>query len=119
MSAVLTTNSTVLCGPTPVHGGAVVVKGSSKLTVSSAGVLLKDGINMQSISLIQPCKIVDTNTGNKHCSTVQAVTTTLATKLNVTGKPVVLMPLTGGTDGTIGGTLQTALTATANQAKLT
>ena len=120
MAAVLTTSSTVLCGPVPPHLGAVVVKGNPKLTVSSAGVLLEDGIKGQSISAAQKCQIVDnTNSGNKHCTSVMAVTTTLATKLKVATKPVVLMPLSGGTDGTLGGTLQTALAATANQAKLT
>jgi hypothetical protein len=118
---VLTKASNVLCGPSPVHGGAIDTVGAPKLTVQSQAVLLQAGIMSQSVDATNHCHIVANNTGNTPCLKVTAVNpASLATKLTVGGtSPVALATLSGGTNGTVGGTLQTTLTATAGQTKLT
>ena len=115
MPAVLTATATVDCG----HGGKVSVVGSPKFSVQSAGVLLKTGIEMKSVG-VPPCGIPIPPSGNVKCTAVVAVTTTPALKLTVQSQPVVLMPLTGTTNGAVGGlTPQLKLNATGAQTKLT
>ncbi|MEZ4731292.1 MAG: hypothetical protein R3E79_29590 [Caldilineaceae bacterium] len=112
MPNVLTTASPVVCG----HGGPVTVSSSAKLTVKQNPVLLKSSIASKAVS---GCTTVpDPNTSTKACTTVASVTAGEATKLTVRGNPVMLDTLAGSTDGTIGGTLQTLLSATAGQSQL-
>ena len=88
MPAVLTTTSTVLCGPdTPtLHGGDVAVTSTAKLTVDGAKVLTKDGIENKPVS---GCNTPVTQTTAK-CTAVGSVLTLEATKLTVDGKPVMI-----------------------------
>jgi len=116
MSAVLTANSTVTCG----HLGTVLVQGSTKLSVSSGGVLLENGI-LQSVSAVPAtqCQIPVAQTNTKCTKVLSVLSTSLAQKLTVGGKPVALVPLSGTTNGVVGGlTPQQWLTALANQTKL-
>lgn len=118
MAGVLTAASTVECG----HSGAVSTSGESKLKVSGSGVLLKSGINSKSVS--SACSLTDTTDSSGSpatlkCKTVTSVTAGEATKLKVSGSPVMLDSLAGGTDGmATKGTLATALKGTAGQSKL-
>src|SRR5258707_10067666 len=96
MTAVLTAQSTVQCK----HFGTVLVQGSTKLTVSSAGVLLEDGIVQPLVPL--SCTIPIPPQANVKCMNVhQVLPPSLATTLTVGGKPVALATLTGTTDGTL------------------
>jgi hypothetical protein len=122
MPNVLTAKSAVLCGQkdptTGAHGGAVQVQSTAKLTVGNAPVLLLSSINGKPIPPTLCGTVLNTNQGNKPCSTVTAVTAGAATKLTVGAAPVMLDGLTGTTDGTLAGVLQAKLTATAGQTKL-
>jgi hypothetical protein len=114
MAGVLTTASVVKCG----HGESkVATANTAKLTVGRAPVLISSSIAGKSVS---GCVTVDDpNTATKKCLSVTEVTAGQASKLTTGGQPVMLDTLGGATDGTVGGTLQTLLTATAGQAKLT
>lgn len=114
MGAVLTTSATVDCG----HGGVVSVTGSGKLSVLSAGVLQKAGIELKPVG-VPPCGIPIPPASNVKCTSVKTLTATLALKLTVQSQPVVLMPLAGVTNGTVGGAPQAFLKATGAQTKLT
>ncbi len=119
MANVLTTASTVTCGYDPAgltHGGRVSTTSSAKLKVQGNSVLLKNGIERQSISALNACNNPENESqGLLKCSSVLSVLAGEATKLTVNGKPVMLDPLQGTTDGNPPGTLH----ADANQAKLT
>jgi hypothetical protein len=113
----LTTSATVTCG----HGGTIVTSGSAKFTVQSAGALLQAGIAPKSVGL-PPCGTPVPPMANKKCLSATVVDPgSLASKLTVQALPVVIMPLTGTTDGVVGGTPQKLLSAIAAtvQAKLT
>jgi hypothetical protein len=117
VAGVLTTSSTVDCG----HGGAVSVSGESKLKVAGSPVLLKAGIDSKPVAAT--CLLQDTSDSSGpltiKCKTVTSVTAGEATKLKVSGSPVMLDTLAGGTDGmATKGTLATALRATAGQTKM-
>ena len=112
MAEVLTTGSTVDCG----HTGTVSTSGASKLKVAGNAVLLEDGVSGKSVSACVTQNV--TNTGMKQCTTVTSVTMGKATKLKVGGAPVLLSSLKGATDGTVGGSPQMLLKATAGQTKL-
>src|ERR1700761_4143628 len=115
MPAVLTASTTVDCG----HGGKIGVAGSPVLSVQSAGVLLKTGIETKLVG-VPPCGIVPPPASNLKCSSVTAVTGTFALKLTVQSQPVVLMSLTGTTNGNLlGVTPQPLLKAIGAQTKLT
>ncbi len=125
MPNVLTTDSTVLCGPTidppppvPIHGGNVNVQSSAKLKVNRNAVLLRSSIEGR---LVSGCATPsEPSSGNVPCATVSLVSSGEATKLTVQGNAVILDILTGSTNGTVGGTTpQTLLGATAGQNKLT
>ena len=116
MAKVLTTASQVLCGPagppaSPVHGGAVTVQSTAKLTVAGNPVLVKSGVG----PTVSGCKTPVTPGGNKPCTAVSSVTTGEATKLQAGGQPVMLDTLGGTTDGNPVGPLG----ADASQDKLT
>jgi hypothetical protein len=112
MPPVLTDVSFVDCG----HSGRVSTAGETKLKVDGALVLLQDGIQGHSVGA---CPVVDdSNSGTLKCRTVTAVTGGQATKLRVNGRPVMLDTLSGGTDGTAGGTPVQLLSGRAGQAKL-
>ncbi len=114
MGAVLTTASKVACGHDP---GKVATSATAKLKVNGNLVLLKSGIAGKSVS---GCSTVtDPNTSTLQCSTVTSVTAGEATKLKAGGSPVMLDTLAGATNGTVSGTPQTKLSATASQTKLT
>jgi hypothetical protein len=117
MPNVLTMNSTVGCGhlPPPPGTGIVQVQSTAKLKVSGKSVLLLDSISGKAVSGL--CGTVPA-TGTKKCTAVSSVSGGLATKLKVGGQPVVLDTVTGGTDGTVGGSPQLLLAALANQPKL-
>src|SRR4051812_16396711 len=102
MPSVLTTGSTVLCGPNTggYHGGRVATTSSAKLTVNGAPVLLRSGIG-PTLSFV--CK-TPSSTSTKPCTSVTAITQGDATKLTVGGAPVMLDSLAGKTDGAPPGT---------------
>jgi hypothetical protein len=117
MPGVLTTASNVTCG----HSGSVSTSSSTKLRVSDSAVLLKDGINGKSVSScgITPASDSSGITASK-CTTVSAVTSGTATKLQADGQPVMLDTLAGATDGLMVSKLpQALLSGTAGQSKLT
>ncbi len=122
MPNVLTTNSTVICGPvvivpTPLHGGNVMITSLAKLTVNGNPILLKNSIENK---IVNGCSTVaNTNTITVTCTQVDSVTVGEAAKLTQTGKPVMLDTLNGTTNGKVGGTPQALLTAAANENKLT
>jgi hypothetical protein len=95
--------------------GKVLTASNAKLSVSSP-VLVEASINGQSVvgSLLS-------GTGNAPCQKVNAViAASLATKLKVSGKRVVIVPLTCQTNAIPGGvTPQILLSAIANQTKRT
>lgn len=117
MPGVLTTGSNVICG----HGGTVATSGVSKLKVSGNPVLLKTGIMGQSVSGCKtPTVVPPPPPPSSPCHTVASVISGEATKLKVSGSPVMLETLTGTTDGIVAGvTPQLLLSATAGQTKLT
>lgn len=117
MPGVLTTGSSVVCG----HGGTVSTSGSAKLKVTGNPVLLKAGIAGKSVSGCgTPTVPPPPGPPSSPCHSVASVITGEATKLKVSGSPVMLETLAGTTDGVIGGlTPQTLLSATAGQTKLT
>ena len=96
MAYVLTTGSSVECG----HSGKVATSGAAKLKVNGDRVLQKSGVGGKSVS---GCSLKDTsdNSGplTTMCRNVTTVTAGEATKLKVSGAPVVLDTLAGGTDG--------------------
>lgn len=99
MSSALTLESNVTCN----HQGVVSTQGSSRLTVNGKGVLLKSGIQGQSVSPACTTK-TDPNTGNKQCTSVTSVTAGESSRLTVDGKGVVLETLQGASDGVLSGT---------------
>jgi hypothetical protein len=120
MSAVVTASSTVTCGHiTPVLPGTVSTVGSPKLTVGGSPVLIASGIEGKAVT---SCGITPSSTSTK-CLTVKSVSVapaSVATKLTVGGKPVVLAGLQGTTDGKLlGVTPQPLLGATVAQTLLT
>jgi hypothetical protein len=123
MPPVVTASSKVLCGPltATAHGGTVATVGSPKLTVAGSPVLLASGIvgAMNVTGCTTPA--VTGPPPSKPCTSVLAVTPSpsLATKLFVSGNPVVLASLKGSTDGVIAGTPQMLLTAIVTQTLLT
>jgi hypothetical protein len=103
----------VVCG----HGGTVKVQSASKLTVQGAEVLLMPS-GPVAIDTTNVCLTPQSNT-TKPCKNA-TVTTTQTTKLTVGGKPLLMMPVAGSSDGMVGGTTpQMLVTAVANQTKLT
>src|SRR6266545_2066852 len=114
MAGVLTTASNVTCGHAP---GKVQTSSTAKLTVSGRPVLLKSSIAGSSVSGCSTPS--DPNSGSVTCTLVTSVTTGDATKLTAGHAPVTLDTLAGGTNGTVSGTPQTLLSATAGQTKLT
>ncbi len=121
MPKVLTLASTVLCGPAApsLHGGKVITKSLARLTVNNSSVLTQSSIAPQSVDAgANKCQTpINTNTGQKPCSSVTTVSAGMSTKLTVNGQPVMLETVTGNgvTDGSPIGNLA----ATANQSKLT
>lgn len=117
MPTVLTMASIVTCGHPP---GAVDTKSDTKLQVDGQPVLLEASIAGRPL---KPGTCGTPVTGplpSAKCLKVATVAaTSLATKLHVGGKPVVVDTLQGTTDGTVAGTPQTLLAVTsANQSKL-
>jgi hypothetical protein len=114
MAGVLTTASTVLCGPDvpPNHGGTVAVSSTAKLKVNGNPVLIKSSIAGKSVG---GCKTPQSNS-TKPCTTVSSVLSGEASKLKAGGSPVMLdSTLSGQTDGAPPGTLS----ASAGQNRLT
>lgn len=114
MPNVLTTGTSVTCG----HQGKVSTNGTAKLTVNGQNVLLRSGVEGQSVKNNPPadldsCTTKKTNTTSP-CAAVLSVSTGEATKLKVGGKPVLLDTLMGTTNGNPPGTLSVQ----ANQSKL-
>jgi hypothetical protein len=107
----------MICG----HGGTLTTTGAPKLKVAGNPVLQKTGIMGQSVSgCITPIAPPPPGPPSSPCHTVASVITGEATKLKVSGSPVMLETLTGTTDGVVAGTTpQTLLSATAGQTKLT
>jgi hypothetical protein len=113
MSAVLTLASSVTCN----HTGVVSTQGSSRLTVNGQGVLLKAGIEKQTVSMA--CTTVtNTNTGDVKCSIVNSVTAGESSRLTVDGNGVVLDTLAGQTNG-MANKVQGSLQNSAVQTRLT
>jgi hypothetical protein len=118
MPAVVTFASKVLCGP-PMpasHGGTVTTVVAPKLTVDGSPVVLNV------VSPIAGCltPTVTSTPPSNPCTLVSTVNpTSLATKLFVSGQPVVLATLSGATNGVIAGVAQTALEAVVTQTHLT
>lgn len=117
MPNVLTTGSTVLCGPLtpagvpiPPHVGKVITISTAKLTVQGQPVLLETSIVGQTIA--PGCLVPVPGVA---CKAVISIATTRSLKLMVNGSPVLLEPLTGVASGNPAGTLG----AQANQIKLT
>jgi hypothetical protein len=113
MAAALSLDSSVTCN----HQGIVSTQGSSRLTVNTKGVLLKSGIQGQSVSTACTTQ-TDPNTGNKQCTTVSTVTSGESSRLTVDGNGVVLDSLAGATDGVLSGK-PGSLQASAVQSRLT
>lgn len=115
MPAVVTQASTVSCG----HGGIVQTVGSPKLTVGGSPVLVDTGIIGKPIPAPpapKSCSIVPPPNSNVPCTSVLAVNPpSLATKLVVGARPVVLASLSGTTNGSV----PTLLTAVVTQTLLT
>lgn len=110
MGSPLTIASDVECG----HKGVVEVTSSVKLTVNGSPVLLEASVASMPVTP-GTCATQQTSTTSP-CKTVTSVLPpSLATKLTVGGKPVVLDSLKGLTDGVPPG----GLLATAGQSKLT
>ena len=86
MPAVLTMNSTVMCGPLPPHGGDVAVASAAKLTVEGAAVLTKDSIEGKAVS---GCQVPISQT-TAPCTAVDTIASLESTKLTVGGKPVMI-----------------------------
>lgn len=115
MAGVLTTASTVLCGPNvpPNHGGQVTVASTAKLTVNGNPVLFKSSVAGKAVPP-GACKTPQSNS-TKPCTSVSSVLGGEAGKLNAGGNPVLLdSTLSGLTDGNPPG----PLSATADQSKL-
>lgn len=115
MASVLVKAATgpVVCG----HGGTVKAQSASRLTVQSAEVLLMPS-GPVAIDSVNKCLTPSSNT-TKPCMNA-TVSTTQTTKLTVGGKPLLMMPVSGSSDGMVGGTTpQLLVTAVANQTKLT
>src|SRR2546422_5425825 len=85
MPNVLTTQSTVLCGPkdptTGAHGGTGLVQSAAKLTVGGAPVLLQSSITATTFPLGACGTPANPNQGNKPCTKVSSVTAGSATTL--------------------------------------
>ena len=116
----LTINSTVECGASPVHGGTVATSSSAKLTVNGKSVVMKSSVEGKSISgcQIKP-KADSSGPTDKPCDSVSAVTLGESQKLTVGGHSVLRDDLAGTTNGLVTKvTPQTALRASANQSKL-
>ena len=114
MPGVLTTTSTVLCGPDvpPNHGGKVAIASTAKLKVNDNPVLLNSSIAGKSVG---GCK-TPTSNSTKPCTSVASVSSGEANKLKAGGNPVMLdTTLSGKTDGAPLG----PLFASAGQSKLT
>jgi hypothetical protein len=92
MPAVLTQGSAIAC----VHGGTVQPKSASHpLTVDHQSVLLQSDLLNAPIA---GCTNTNTAIGQKPCLMITAITAGLATKLTVTGQPVLLETAQGLTD---------------------
>ncbi len=115
MPAVVTQGTTVSCG----HGGIVQTVGSPKLTVGGSPVLVDTGIIGEPIPAAPApgsCSIMPPPNSNVPCTTVLSVNpASLATKLVVSARPVVLASLSGTTNGSA----PTFLTAVVTQTLLT
>ncbi len=118
MAEVLTEKSKIECA----HKGSIQLTGAattSTLTVAGAKVLVQGDLNGKPIS---GCTTTpDPNTSTLQCLSVTgalAFPGTTALKLKVGGKPVLLKPLMGFTNGTVGGTPQTWSVQDPGQTKL-
>src|SRR5947209_4693034 len=95
MPLVLTTSSTILCGPAApmLHGGTVQNTSTAKLTVAGSPVLVKSDIQGKSVTA---CATVPPPQTNTPCSFVNSplnVTAGEATRLTAGGGPVLLATL--------------------------
>jgi len=122
MATVVTVACNVSCGhlnPAMGQTGQVATVGTPKLNVAGSPVLLVAGIAGK---VVASCAIkpVTASPPSSPCLLVAGVGPgCVATKLFVTGQPVVIAPLTGTTNGVLAGvTPQTLLTATASQTLL-
>lgn len=113
MPSVLTENSTVTCA----HQGTVQLRaGQSKLSVDGSKVLV-DG-DLTDCAISGCITVTDPNTSSKTCTSTTAAVGGVASKLKVNGKGVLLEDISGQTDGTVSGTLQTWSVQDAGQTKL-
>ena len=116
MPAVVTATSMVTCA----HEGKVAVTGVPKLTVGGSPVVVAAGVVGQPIA---GCSIVPPPATNAPCTLVLGPLInppSLATKLFVSGNPVVLATLQGTTNGELAGvTPQPGLSAIVTQTLLT
>jgi hypothetical protein len=103
MPKVLTTASTVLCGPLPTHGGTVVTQSSARLTIGGAPVLVTSSVEMKPVG---SCAVADTPQTDPCTEVASVKPTSLSTKLTVGGQAVLLETLSGDTNGDPVGPLQ-------------
>jgi hypothetical protein len=90
--------------------GTVATVGAPKLRVAGAGVLVAAGVVLKPVGGCQTPSVTGPPP-SKPCTSVVSITSALSTKLFVGGKPVVIAPLHGTTDGVVTGTPQAALSA--------
>jgi hypothetical protein len=97
MANVLTTASSITCGPkgtdaNPAHGGTISSLSTSKLKVSDEAVLIGVGPG------VSGCKTTTSGSSSKQCTTATVVGGK-ASKLQVNGHPVMLDTVAGTLDG--------------------
>ena len=113
MSNVLTENSIATCAN---QGSVQLTAGQSKLTINGSKVLIDGDLNGAGISLCTT--VTDPQPGNLQCATITTVVNGVAQKLKVNGKGVLLDDISGDTNGTVGGVLQSWSIQNTEQTKL-